>query len=369
MRGPGGVELRRYSDLRCHHHVSTELRHTAVTLHAIGQALRSRGQHARALEHYQRALARQRLVGGGRHPHLPSTLSAIAELLMERGEPAQALEHRRQAIALKRELLGPGHIFTAYAMVELGQTLEAVEQRSEALQAYARALTVLQKQLGNHPRTASTQQAIAAILQAQGHFTEALNYARDALAMRERLEGPDSPALAPMLTVIGGALFQQGHHDDAIASLRRGLAVLAGCDPGDERLLAVHLDLGRALHRQGDSAGALASFQANLDGARTRLGEDHPRIASTLNAIGQVHYSTGNFAAALDHYKQALDLRQRTLGTDHWQTATSRFNCGTAMRELGDPWGLTEMQSAADTLERLLGPQHPHVMATRSWLQ
>ena len=40
-----------------------------------------------------------------------------------------------------------------------------------------------------------------------------------------------------------------------------------------------------------------------------------------------------------------------------------------AMRELGDPWGQTEMQSAADTLERLLGPQHPHVLATRSWLK
>ena len=61
--------------------------------------------------------------------------------------------------------------------------------------------------------------------------------------------------------------------------------------------------------------------------------------------------------------------RQRTLGADHWQTATSRFNCGTAMRELGDPWGLTEMQSAADTLERLLGQNHPHVIATRSWLR
>jgi tetratricopeptide (TPR) repeat protein len=119
----------------------------------------------------------------------------------------------------------------------------------------------------------------------------------------------------------------------------------------------------------GDARAALSAFQQNLDGLRAALGEQHPRVASSLNAIGQVHYSEGNFAAALEHYRQAHELRQRILGPDHWQTATSRFNCGTALRELGDPRGQAEMQTAADTLERLLGAEHPHVQATRSWLR
>ncbi|HEY0134575.1 MAG TPA: tetratricopeptide repeat protein, partial [Nannocystis sp.] len=165
-------------------------------------------------------------------------------------------------------------------------------------------------------------------------------------------------------------LYQQGQYDDSVSAYRRALELLTrSLGGGHEDTLAVLLDLGRALHRLGDPAGALAAFQQNLDGVRATAGSEHPRVAGTLNAIGQVHYSQGDFKAALDHYHQALEIRQRTLGPDHWQTATSRFNCGTAMRELGDPWGQTEMQSAADTLERLLGPQHPHVLATRSWLR
>jgi tetratricopeptide (TPR) repeat protein len=341
----------------------TESRHTAIALHAVGQELRRQGKHDQALEHYNRALALQRMILGAKHPYTASTLTAIGQMLHILGNHSAALDHHRQALAIKREFLGPGHVFTANTLFDLGRTLQALDQKTDALASFARALTVQHKVLGpHHARTAATQQAIAEILQSAGPLRRGPQLRprrpRGARAPRRPGQRPHRP----------GPRHRSARSSTSRASTPRPsptCAAPSSCSSStaarshDDTLSALQLDLGRVLHRLGDAPAALSAFRRNLDGLRASLGSEHPRVAGTLNAIGQVHYGQGNYKAALEHYHQALEIRQRTLGPDHWQTATSRFNCGTAMRELGDPWGQTEMQSAADTLERLLGPNTP----------
>lgn len=363
------------------HPVSNEHPHTAIALHAVGQELRRQGKYAEALEHYNRALAVQQTILGSRHPHTASTLTALGQILHHQGDHHGALDHHRQALAIKREHLGDGHLFTANSLYDLGQTLQVLGQRSEALASYVHALGIQQSALGpGHPRTIATQQAIGELQLAQGQFDDALIYFRDALAGLDQLRRPDpdpepEPGLEPgpdrrpipILLGIGQALYQQNQYPDAIAHYERALALCAPDHDHDDALTILH-DLGRAHSRAGDQDAALVAFQRNLAGLRARLGEDDAKVAATLNAIGQVHFTRSDHRAALDHYRQALEIRQRVLGLDHWQTATSRFNCGTAARELGEPTARADMESAAADLERLLGPGHPHVLATRPWL-
>ena len=45
----------------------------------------------------------------------------------------------------------------------------------------------------------------------------------------------------------------------------------------------------------------LVSVDYQIGDDSASAGSEHPRVAGTLNAIGQVHYSQGNFKAALEH--------------------------------------------------------------------
>ncbi|WP_276601135.1 tetratricopeptide repeat protein [Nannocystis sp. ILAH1] len=356
--------------------VSQEHPHTAIALHAVGQELRRQGKFEEALDHYNRALVVQRTILGAKHPYTASTLSAIGQILFTQGHHDAALDHHRQAFSIKRELLGAGHIFTANTLFDLGLALFAAGQREEALAAYTRALTVQLRALGpGHARTISTQQAIGELLLAEGHFADALSHLHAAHAELEQLRPAGDPAdidrrLIPVIVGIGQVLFQQNQYAEALVHYGRALGLAeTHRGPHHEDTLAILHDLGRARGRAGDNDGALDAFQRNLAGLRALYGENHARVAATLNAIGQIHYGRGDHRAALDHYRQALDIRVRVLGSEHWQTVSSRFNCGTALRELGDAAGANEMAAAAEALERILGHDHPHVLSTRSWLR
>ncbi|HEY8375943.1 MAG TPA: tetratricopeptide repeat protein [Nannocystis sp.] len=348
---------------------------TAIALHAIGQELRRQARYDEALHHYRQALAVQRASLGAVHPHTASTLTAIGQLLHLLGRYAEALDHHRQALAIKREHLGPNHIYTANSLFDIGQSLQASGQRNEARSVYNKALAIQQRALGpHHPRTIATQIALAEVMLADGHFADALAHFRAVLAaLEQQSRGDDAEPdrrLIVVLVGIGQALYQQNQHAEAITHFERALALAEPLsDAHLEDTLAILYDLGRARSRAGDTDGALVAFRRNLDGLRASHGNEHVKVAATLNAIGQVHYSRGDYRAALQHYQQALEIRQRLLGPDHWQTVSTRFNCGTARRELGDPDGRAEMEAAAAALERLLGPQHPHVLATKSWLR
>ncbi|WAS97460.1 tetratricopeptide repeat protein [Nannocystis punicea] len=356
--------------------MSQEHPHTAIALHAVGQELRRQGKFEEALDHYNRALVLQRTVLGAKHPYTASTLSAIGQILFTQGQHDAALAHHRQAFSIKHELLGASHIFTANTLFDLGLALFAAGQREEALAAYTRALTVQLRALGpGHARTISTQQAIGELLLAEGHFADSLSHLHAALTGLEQMRSAADAAdidrrLIPVIVGVGQVLFQQNQYAEALVHYQRALT-LAETHRGahHEDTLAILHDLGRARGRAGDPDGALEAFRRNLAGLRALYGDNNARVATTLNAIGQVHYGRGAHRDALDHYRQALDIRVRVLGSEHWQTVSSRFNCGTALRELGDPVGAAEMAAAAEALERLLGADHPHVQSTRSWLR
>jgi tetratricopeptide (TPR) repeat protein len=105
------------------------------------------------------------------------------------------------------------------------------------------------------------------------------------------------------------------------------------------------------------------------------LGSEHTDTAAAYDDIGVVYEKTGEYDKALEYHQKALGIAERILGPEHPTTAFSHGNIGTALTYDNvamdyDAKGeydkaLEFHRKALDTMERVLGPEHPDTELTR----
>ena len=131
--------------------------------------------------------------------------------------------------------------------------------------------------------TATLSSNFGYYLQMSGDLAGARPYLERALAIRERVLGPEHPDTALSLNNLGDLLQAQGD--------------LAGARPYTERALAIRERV---------------------------LGPEHPNTAQSLNNLGVLCYYEGDRAAAAGYIRRALAIWARVLGPNHPQTAQAR---------------------------------------------
>jgi len=55
--------------------------------------------------------------------------------------------------------------------------------------------------------------------------------------------------------------------------------------------------------------------------AENTFGPDHPRVATSLNNLGEVYGAQGRYAEAEPLYKRALAILEEALGSEHPEVA------------------------------------------------
>ncbi len=92
------------------------------------------------------------------------------------------------------------------------------------------------------------------------------------------------------------------------------------------------------------------------------MGEEHRKVATTINNIGLVYYLKGNYDKSLEYHKKALAIKLRLWGEEHRQVAYSYNNIGIVYVEKGDyDRALEYHQKALSIRMRLLGEEHLEV--------
>ena len=66
-----------------------------------------------------------------------------------------------------------------------------------------------------------------------------------------------------------------------------------------------------------------------------RLGEQHPEVAKSYTALGNIHWRTGQYDQALTFHERALSIRKTALGDQHLEVADSYYYIGNLYREKG----------------------------------
>jgi tetratricopeptide (TPR) repeat protein len=133
----------------------------------------------------------------------------------------------------------------------------------------------------------------------------------------------------------------------------------------DEDLLWSYTGLARYYNGQGLYAIAEPYCQACLTATRTRLGDNHPDVATSLNNLAALYDSQGRYPEAEPLYLEALDLSKRLLGDNHPDVATSLNNLAGLYSFQGRyPEAEPLLLEALDLIKQLLGDNHPNVAAS-----
>jgi CHAT domain-containing protein/Flp pilus assembly protein TadD len=165
---------------------------------------------------------------------------------------------------------------------------------------------------------------------------EALEAARESLAIRERTLGPDHPFVATSLNIVGVVLYLKGDHAGAELPLARALEIRRRA-PGIS-----HAELSESLNNL-----------ASIIRAQGRLAEAEPLVVEALavllrhetdpvtlgrahNNVGLLSRDRGDFRRAQEHLEKAAELWRKAYPPDHPALGTVANNLGLVWQALGD---------------------------------
>lgn len=151
---------------------------------------------------------------------------------------------------------------------------------------------------------------LGVLLQAMGDLSGARPYYERALAIQEKVLGPEHPDTARSL--------------NNLANLLQAMGDLRGARPYAERALAIREKV---------------------------LGPEHPDTAMSLNNLGYLLSAMGDLRGARPYYERALAIWEKVLGLEHPNTAMSLNNLGVLLQAMGDTDGALTLYRRARASE------------------
>jgi tetratricopeptide (TPR) repeat protein/transcriptional regulator with XRE-family HTH domain len=216
------------------------------------------------------------------------------------------------------------------------------------------------------PEAADLLHRVGSYLYERGQFRVAERPFRRALAIRERVLGPDHSALAQSLSDLALLLMARGKHAEAEALYRRALTI-------QERVLGpVHPDVGVTLNDLA-MLGFFIGNYAEVEGLHQRarrifeqtLGPTHHNVATSLNNLAKFYVVQGRHEEAERLMRQALAIRSAVQGADHPDVANSLHHLAGLYAAQGKYAEAEPLYACALGMrERSLGSVHPSVAET-----
>jgi tetratricopeptide (TPR) repeat protein len=240
--------------------------------------------------------------------------------------------------------------------------------RYSALAAYAqarplveRALAIREKVLGpEHSATATSLNSLALLLHDQGDPAAARPLYERALAIREKVLGPEHPDTATSLSNLARLLETQGDLAAARPLFERALAIGEKVFGPDHPETATTLNnLATLLRVQGDLAAARPLYERALAIDEKVLGPEHPNTAASLNNLAVLLRAQGDLAAARPLFERALAIDEKVFGPDHPETATTLNNLAWLLRTQSELAARPLLERVLAIREKVLGPEHP----------
>lgn len=200
-----------------------------------------------------------------------------------------------------------------------------------------------------------------------GLYAEARPLLEEALAIRERLEGPDHPEVRDTLLRLGW-LAHLARKEDAEPLLRRALTLAEKHAQREPEALAKTLnDLGSVLAAAGKFDQAEPTLRRALALYERLFGKEDLRVAKVLHNLSGIAYyrsreEPARLAEAEALLRRALSIRERSLPADDLELAGSREALALLRRGQKQPAEAAELLEAVVlTSERIYGPDHPEL--------
>lgn len=275
----------------------------AAGLQTLASALASAGDFRTARPFLERALAIQENTLGPAHPDVARTLVELGDLIHEIGDYEGSRKPYERALRIREQALGPDHPDTAASLFRLGRLLYFLDHMAPARELYERALRIQEKSLLNN---------LGPLLQDLGEDEAAKSLCERAVAIYEKVLGPEDMDLANVMNSLANILKRRGDFAGARALYERSIAMAEKLVDPQHPFLGEDLnDYGDLLVRTGDLEGARRSFERSLAIRQSAVGPEHLDVASSLNNLARLDWLTGQPERALRRSLQAEAIVRR----------------------------------------------------------
>jgi CHAT domain-containing protein/Tfp pilus assembly protein PilF len=289
-------------------------------------------------------------------------LTDQALTLKSQGHDKEALPIALEA-AQEAEASAADDPYFAVTLECLGQIYEHLGESTKAEQLETRALAIAEKVLGpQDPTLTPYLNGLAAVFNAEGKLTDAEQFMERIVRIDEKALKPNDPDLAADLNNLASVDYEQGKYDKAQPLFERALRIDVKADPESAQ---VGLDLS--------SLGLLFDHQAKFTQAEPLLkhalaideklkGADNPDVAMDLVNLGVLYVDQGHYDQAKELYERALVSMQKAFGPDHPNVAMVVSKLGLVEDHLGR-YSAAEplLQRALAIDQKALGPDHSTV--------
>ena len=185
---------------------------------------------------------------------------------------------------------------------------------------------------------------------------------RQALALRRKTFGDESPKVAESLDDLAGTLHEENKDAEGEAAVREAVAIQRSL-LGPENLAvarSLHL-LGILFYGQKKMTESESAFRQALAMRRKILGNDDPEAALWLNGVAIALDHQGKLAEAETAYRQALSIQKKVYGPEHPDMEVLLDNLANILIKQGK---LAEAEVVAREVlalqRKMLGDEHPH---------
>ena len=253
-----------------------------------------------------------------RHLQLAEAHFQLGRLRFHQSRYEEGEERFRTALAIYRHRRDRQGI--AATLSELGLVLQMSGQYAEAESSYRQSLDVLddlhEEATGDH---ADVLNSLGQLLMWRNRLDEAETPMRRALAIQQRVRGPDHPdVVVPHLNVARWCI-RTDQQPEALEHLDTALAICdATMDPVDATRSQVLAELGDYHAARQEYDRAIVLYLEVLDIVRAIYPADHQEIGTTSNNLGGLLRRAGRPDEAEIHFRDALDVYRRVLGVDHF---------------------------------------------------
>ncbi len=283
---------------------------------------------------------------------------ARAQGLAGRYEPARRIVTAATSEAEELEYLP----LVAEAHALRGELLVDAGEPSAAEQALVRAYFVALQVRHDEVAARVAGQLTYVVGYQLARYDEGSRWGEHALAMGLRV-GEDHLAEADAQHNLGVLADAKGDSDAASRRYERAFALRSRHLPPDHPDLARSINaLGNIHLDRGEYEQALARYREALALRERVFGPHHPEVAGALNNVGIILQRQRDYAGARQALERALTIYEGALGMDNPRMTQVLNNLGTVLREGGDPVAAEAQHRRAIRIrERALGPSHPDV--------
>jgi tetratricopeptide (TPR) repeat protein len=289
-------------------------------------------------------------------------LVADAWALHDKARFEDALTQANQALQLAQ---AQGYeLGTASALSALGRIFRGQRDYPRSLSMYQQALAIREKILGpEHPNVSVTYTQMSDVYRSQRDYASALQMYQKDLAARLKSLGPMHPIVATTYNNMGVVYSDLMDYSQALAMHQKDLAIrIAVLGPDHPSVATTYNNMGVIYEKLGDYPGALSVLQKALDIGLTAFGPEYRGVGTTYNNMGVVFQSQGDYPRALSLFQKGLAIVIKADGPEHLDVATTYNSMGAVYWRQGNyPSALSAFQKALGICLNSLDPEHPEV--------